>query len=148
MKAGHLIVDRVIQSGRIDATAETHIVEAFRRFDRDGTDGVGLLRYLGIPTTASKRRQATRDYWLAAAADLVGGDTVTVRARLLSDALARFERKWSRMRDLSSPPSDLSDLEGCLFFSMKAGRPPGPKQLQNIIAEAFSPGSFQRGGAF
>ena len=135
MKPGHLLIDRVIQSGRIDAAAEQHIVEALRRFDRDDSDGVGLLRYLGIPTTAAKRRQAARDYWLSVSSDILGGNSAHERASRLAAAADRFERRiWPIWSSLDNPPAHATEADGALFFARKAAPfPESPKQFSRIL---------------
>lgn len=61
MTPGLLIIDRVVATRRIDAEAAEFLVDAMVRWDRDGGDGSALLRYLGIPTTTAKRRQAVTE---------------------------------------------------------------------------------------
>jgi hypothetical protein len=143
MTPGHLLIQRVIQTGHTDAEAGQHIAQALQRWDRDGGDGAALLRYLGIPTTAAKRRQAVRDYWLAAASDALGGETLAERAGNLSQAVVRFERQWFRLRHCAAIPDELDEVSGCLFLARQAAPPPGVRQLRNILEEAFSNGNFQ-----
>lgn len=88
-----------------------------------------LERCLLLP---SPRRVAimTRDYWLAAAGDMLGN-----RAAALYRAACDFEaRAWPAWRHLSAPPRYASKLEGALFYARQAAPFPGTRrQYANII---------------
>lgn len=148
MTPGMLHIQRVIETGHIDAETESHLVSAFTRWHGDATaDGTMLLRYLGLPTTSTKLRQAIRDYWLCVASDLLGGETTAARASILHDACRRFDgRVWERWKSLGAPPLDADEVSGCLYLARKAGKFPGQKQLQNILAEAFPGSNFHASG--
>lgn len=139
MTPGHLHIQRIVETGRIDPDAERHLVQALTRWDRDGGDGAALLRYLGTPTTAAKRRLASRDFWLCAAADLLGGPTTNERARRLAAAADRFERRlWPIWRDLREPPEHAHEVDGALFYARRAASlPASDKQYQRILVDAF-----------
>ena len=145
MNAGLRLFQRVIETRRIDAETEAHLVRAFTRWHADATaDGTMLLRYLGLPTTSTKSRKATRDYWLCAESDLLGGDTPAERARLLHVACRRFDGQvWPRWESLVAAPDGADDVSGCLHLARRAGEFPAQKQLQNILAEAFWPSNFR-----
>lgn len=136
MNPGLRLFQRVIETGRIDADTELHLVRALRLFHADpAADGSMLLRYMGLPTTATKVRQAARDYWLCEASALLGGGTVSQRVRLLHDAIRRFEgRIWPRWKNFSSAPVDADEVSGCLYLARRSGELPGICQLRNILS--------------
>lgn len=140
---GLRLLQRVIDQRRIDAEGEQHLVNALMRYHADpDADGVMLLRYLGLPTTSKKFRQATRDYWLCAASELIGGDTPPKRAHLLHDACRRFERVWPRWKSYTTAPEGADELSGCLHLARRSGEFPGERQLRNILSEAFEESNF------
>ena len=126
MSHGLRLVQRLIETRRIDAETELHLVSAFMRWHGDpAADGTMLLRYLGLPTTAIKVRQSSRDYWLCVASDLLGGDAPAERARLLYVACHRFESQvWPRWKNFSSAPDGAAELSGCLHLARRAGEFP------------------------
>lgn len=146
MTPGHLLVQRIIETGQVDDEAGRHIAQALRRWDLSGGDGAALLRCLRIPCSPAKRRQAARDYWLSAASDILGGDTPYAQAGRLEAALARFTETWRIWRHLAEPPGHATALQGCLFRAYKAAQPPGRRQLENILAEVFSARNCGAGG--
>lgn len=138
--SGLLTLQRVLDTGRIDPQAEAWLVDALTRWDRCGGDGAMLLRMMGLPTTAAKRRQAVRDRWLCAAADQFGRVDINQRSRLLASATDRFERRlWPMWKNLSTAPPHASSVDGSLFLARRAAAfPSTAKQLCTILKEAFS----------
>jgi len=133
-------LQRVIASRSIDQLAADWLVDALVRWHRADGDGSLLLRVMGIPTTAAKRRLACRDLWLCAAAARYGDVDLGMRARLLCSAASRFAlRKWPAWADLPEAPDHATDIERDLFRACQAAPlPTSERMLHNILQEAFT----------
>jgi hypothetical protein len=136
---GDAYLARVIECGRLDSETAAWLADALLRWARDGADAAAFARYAGISTTPSKRSQAARNRLLVAVAGILGGDTLAEQAHRLDAACRRFERAgWRR---LGEPPP--GEIERLLLNADKAAPLPGYRQLRNICAETFWPGSFR-----
>ena len=80
--------------------------------------------YLRLPSTPAKVAQATRDFWLSEAANLIDAPSVYKKAAALHVELNTFVTRgpWRSWESLRSPPEDASELRKRLFYAMKFGK--------------------------
>lgn len=94
------------------------------------------LRKRGHASALKQRQLANRNEWLREAYKHVSlnGSGSWDRCKRLAGSIQQFEtRTWPKLRDLSTPPDRLSELQRCLFHARKAAQLPfTPEQLSNI----------------
>lgn len=95
-------------------------------------------------TTATRMRLLARNNWLAIAAAQLAPTTPWFTAVELAEELDKFVERgpWAAWRELSSPPTDASQLRTALFHVARAlnGRSMSARQIHRILcSDAFSP---------
>ena len=83
--------------------------EGFVKWFQDG-HALSLERCLRLPTTAAKRQQAIRNYWLLEASNYIDAPNARRAGVLLEKELNSFLTRgnWLRWRDDSDPPGGLA----------------------------------------
>ena len=98
---------------------------------------VPLNRYLELPASPDKLRQASRDYWLRKAARLMPENGPWLDATALHRELSAFASRgpWCSWRDKSEPPADASALRSALFWVMRhnSGDVPGARTVYRAL---------------
>jgi hypothetical protein len=82
---------------------------------------VNMNRFLPLPATGGKLKQAARDLWLRKASRLLGDTLTETRAATLHRELTVFVSRgaWVSWAELRQPPADASELRKSLFFALK-----------------------------
>ena len=82
---------------------------------------VQINRFLRLPTTGAKLKNATRNLWLRKAADTLAEPSPFKRACELERELATFISRgpWLTWRVSNHPPDGCSELRRCLFYVAK-----------------------------
>ena len=96
-----------------------------------------LNRYLELPASPDKLRQASRDYWLRKAARLMPEKGPWLAATSLHRELVAFASRgaWCSWHDKSDPPAEASELRCALFWVMRhnSGDVPGPRTVYRAL---------------
>lgn len=100
---------------------------------------IPMHRFLRLPSTGPKLKQATRNFWLNRAARMVAGDGPFQRACALQHELETFATRgaWRAWRDLAEPPVEASELRAALFWVLKHndGSTLSARQIYRLVRE-------------
>lgn len=98
---------------------------------------IPMHRFLRLPSTGPKLKQATRNFWLNRAAQMVPGPGPFQRACNLRRELETFTTRgpWRTWRDLAEPPEEASELRAALFWVLKnsAGEALSERQIYRVL---------------
>ena len=106
--------------------------------DYDGTEALDVLlglRGAGVRTIGTLERLHRRNVslWVARTEFSHAGDPCATQAQCdgnFIEAVAKFRRKWSRIKHHNHPPKNLTMLEKSLFRVFQHGEPPNnPRSL-------------------
>jgi hypothetical protein len=109
-----------ISTGRLneDAIVSLHLAA---QFWLESGGETSMERFLRLPTTGAKLKNATRNHWLRKAADTLGDPSPFKRACHLERELSAFITRgaWATWKESQNPPDGCSELRRCLFYVAK-----------------------------